>query len=937
MKKIYLLFILLISCCCLIHSQTGDNRTVETIIADVLSQMPAKKQTDYNLFMKSFASTGEAGVMHVKTLDQPGVHTEAAYALSGLSYFVMQNKQHESLRHTTAEAYCKALKVVQNNETKAFIIRQLEITGKDESIPYLASYLTDKLLCSAAARALVAIGNKQAGETLLSVLPQASKATQSVIVNALADIDMEETEKALLPLLNTGDNDFQKTVLFTLSKVGTAKSLKFLEKYARQAGFTMEPTGANEAYIALLKRVIQTNEAAIASKMASRLLKAAQKQQVTHTKNAALQILLSSQDEKKDKLILSALKDNDIVYRNAALNYVSNENSVSLYTGILSEWSTLTNGAKVDILNWLSRECNSAEALKALEKVSIKGESFASFIEQNMKVSCPFIKIASANVLSNMNSENAVHAIVQLLSDSDELVVSAALNLLMSYNGEITKGIADAFPSTNAGKIAALQLIAKRKDNKQINLVFEQIKTGSNAVKIEACKALKDVVTKDEIMFLFGLLESSDTDKIKFIQEGLISAVASLKKKEQIQLITSRIENQPKLRHLYFPVLATTEDTKALNFLITEFFANTGEIKDAAFVALCQAKSLEAANMLYQICEKDMPGSYQKKALDNYVKIVSLVKTTNEIRFMKLRKAMELAKEPKDRNQILTQIGKTGTYQALLYAGTFLNDKAVQQTAANVVTQIALENKTYTDACVTELLLKTMPVLNNPDADYQRQEIKNHIKEITPPQPFVLTQEELNEGFSILFDGTNMDQWTGNKEDYKLEQGCISLYPSDKKENRNLYTKETYADFVFRFEFQLTAAANNGLGIRTPLNENAAYMGMELQILDDSHPVYQKLKPYQFHGSIYGIVAAKRNCLKPLGEWNYQEVIAKGNKIKVILNGIVIVDSDIKEAVKNGIPDGKEHPGLFNKKGYIAFLGHGSFVKFRNIRIKKLD
>lgn len=937
MRKIYLLFILLTSYCGLIYPQTGDNRTVETIIADVLSQMPAKKQADYNLFMKLFATTGEAGVMTVKTLDQHGAHTEVEYALSGLSYFVMQDKQHESLRQTTALAYCNALKQVQNTETKAFIIRQLGITGKDESIPQLAGYLTDEDLCSAAARSLVSIGSKQAGEALLSVLPQASKTIQPVIVNALAGMYMEETEKAVLPLLNTGDANFQKTVLFTLSKVGTSRSVKALEKCATQAGFTMENTGANEAYITLLKRMILTNEAAIASKSANRLLKAAQKQKITHTKNAALQILLSSQHEKKDKLILAALKDENSVCRNAALNYISNEHSAPLYTGILSEWTKLTNVAKVDVLNWLSRECNSAEVRKTLEGVTIKGEPFALFIQQNTKASCPFIKIASAHVLVNMNSENAANTIAQLLSDSDEQVVLAAQDLLMSYNGEISKVIADAFPSADAGKIAALQLIAKRKDSKQINLVLEQIKTGSNAVKIEACKTLKDVVTNEQVTLLFSLLENSDANKTKFIQEGLISAIASIKKKEQIQLITSRIENQPEFRHLYFPVLAATDDPKALNFITTEFFSNTGKVKEAAFIALCQAKSLVAADMLYQICEKDASGSYLKKALDSYVKIVSSTQTTNEIRFMKLRKAMELTKGQKERNQILTQIGKTGTFQALLYAGTFLDDKTVQQTAASVVTQIALENKTYTDACVTELLLKVMPVLNNPDADYQRQEIKNHIKEITPPSPFVLTDEEQKEGYSILFDGTNLDQWTGNKEDYKLEQGCISLYPSDKKEDRNLYTKEEYGDFIFRFEFQLTAAANNGLGIRTPLNENAAYMGMELQILDDNHPIYQKLKPYQFHGSIYGIVAAKRNYLKPLGEWNYQEVIAKGNRIKIILNGTVIVDADIKEAIKDGIPDGKEHPGLFNKKGYIAFLGHGSFVKFKNIRIKKLN
>ena len=50
----------------------------------------------------------------------------------------------------------------------------------------------------------------------------------------------------------------------------------------------------------------------------------------------------------------------------------------------------------------------------------------------------------------------------------------------------------------------------------------------------------------------------------------------------------------------------------------------------------------------------------------------------------------------------------------------------------------------------------------------------------------------------------------------------------------------------------------------------------------------------------------------------------------------VILDGNIRDAVKNGTPDGKEHPGLFNKKGHIGFLGHGSPVKFRNIRIKEL-
>ncbi|WP_286855647.1 MULTISPECIES: DUF1080 domain-containing protein [unclassified Proteiniphilum] len=212
------------------------------------------------------------------------------------------------------------------------------------------------------------------------------------------------------------------------------------------------------------------------------------------------------------------------------------------------------------------------------------------------------------------------------------------------------------------------------------------------------------------------------------------------------------------------------------------------------------------------------------------------------------------------------------------------------------------------------------------------------IKELERPEPFKLSEQEKKEGFEVLFDGTNMHHWTGNTTDYIMEDGVIAVYPGKNYSgiNRNLYTKKEYDNFVFRFEFMLTPDANNGLGIRTPMEGDAAYQGMELQILDNEAPVYKDLQKYQYHGSVYGVIPAKRGFLKPTGEWNYQEVIADGDNIKVILNGTTILDGNIREAAKNGTIDGREHPGLFNKKGHIGFLGHGTVVKFRNIRVKEL-
>ena len=136
---------------------------------------------------------------------------------------------------------------------------------------------------------------------------------------------------------------------------------------------------------------------------------------------------------------------------------------------------------------------------------------------------------------------------------------------------------------------------------------------------------------------------------------------------------------------------------------------------------------------------------------------------------------------------------------------------------------------------------------------------------------------------------------------------------------------------------ELTPGANNGLGIRTPLEGDPAYVGMELQILDDTAEVYANLQPYQYHGSVYGVVPAKRGHLKPVGEWNEQEVICRGPRVVVKLNGEVIVDADVQKASEPQTVDGREHPGLKREKGYLAFCGHGAHLEFRNLRIMELE
>ncbi len=190
-------------------------------------------------------------------------------------------------------------------------------------------------------------------------------------------------------------------------------------------------------------------------------------------------------------------------------------------------------------------------------------------------------------------------------------------------------------------------------------------------------------------------------------------------------------------------------------------------------------------------------------------------------------------------------------------------------------------------------------------------------------------------GFTPLFNGQDLSGWQGATDGYEAVAGELRSKPGV---GGNLLTAEEFGDFVLRFDFKLTPGANNGLAIRAPLTGDAAYEGIELQILDDGHEKYKALQPWQCHGSAYGVAAAERGtCLKPAGQWNSEEVTVRGTTITVVVNGKTILDADTA-AFRDGqaTPDGKPHPGLARTQGHLGFAGHHDEVHFRNIRIKRL-
>lgn len=1154
MRKAYMTISALLLCTGMMLAQTPANRTAKTVAADVLAQMPAGQQETYNDLIGQLSQAGDDAVqVIVGMINAPGKGSNAQtdYALSGLSHFVMAKGQ-ESARLVVAKAYVKALGSVSERETKAFIIRQLQIMGGDEAVDALADYLTDKELSGPASRALARIATPAAGEALMAGLKSrvamGAKAKRDM-VNAIAEAKVAGAEELLLTFVGSQDIDLQKTVLYALSQVGGEASLKVLGDAAAQAGYTMEKSGNNEAYIELIKNIAAKGNVAAAEKAAKDLQKKAEKANQLQTREAALKILLSLKGNKDaTKMLLAALKDPCKGYRNAALNFASDYVGESDYIEVVKATLKAKPEVKVDVINWLGREAKCPAKNPVLKKLMVRFDlSLAQVLTQQLKSGDFAVEQAAVWTMVKLGDASFIPTIANLLTNSDKQVVLLAQDALLAFPGKIDNAVAEAINKAgDDGKVAGLELLAVRMADSKVNTVLEQMKSSSAAVKGAAYTALQKVVTARDFTTTCGLLESqTEANDVKLMQEAVKAAVHFMPAAEQVSTVTRRMYQAGEAKKsLYYAVLASTNDPKALQIIIDGCNKNTGAAKTAAVEALMSWKGIEAAEYLFEIAKGS--GDLANRSLTRYVNLIASSSMTGENKLLRLRKAMDIAKSDDVRSLVLQKVEGTGTYLAMLYAAEYLDNKPVQQPAANAVMNIALGHPEYTGQNVRAMLEKVMKVLDNPDAHYQVEGIKKHlaempdevgfvsmlngkdltgwkgmveggnpykryalksaklakeqekadermradwivedgclvylgtgydnlcsekqygdfemyvewmldpagkepdagiylratpqvqiwdtsrvnvgaqvgsgglynnqvneskpskvadnklgewntfhikmvgdrvtvdfngervvdnvilenywdrskpifateqielqahgskcyfrniyVKELKRQEPFQLSEQEKKEGFQVLFDGTNMYEWQGNTGDYILEDGCISMVPS-RSFGGNLYTKKEFANFIYRFEFQLTPGANNGVGLRAPLEGDAAYVGMESQILDCEHPIYKGITPYQHHGSIYGILKADENhktAMKPVGEWNEEEIICDGDNIKVTLNGVVIVEGNIREAVKNGTPDKKEHPGLFNKKGHIGFLGHGSPVKFRNIRVKEL-
>ena len=1105
--RIYNKLVILLLICGFVFSanaqqRVNDQRTNETKIADIVMQLPAKNTEVLNQLMQELIRLDNVipNLSSKLLLPGQGDDSQMRAAISGLTLYASQGNDPANKDKVSGDL-CKAIQTVKSDEIKDFLLIQLQYVAGNESIETAAQYLENERLADAAARVLVRVGGDSAGKALLDagerIKSQGKVNLEQTIIESLGDLRYKPALGYITDA--AGSTGLKKPALHSLAQIADPSSEKLLAQMAAQAGYVYEQTDATGAYLLFLKNSLdQGGKAkAMVADASKKLLKQTSQPEQFTAKSAALSLYASATGEKAIPEIIAALDSKDEKYREAALSVAATIQSSKMTDALLKKTKNADGHLKAEIITFFGVTDN---------------KTAMPFVLDALKDNNPEVVAAALTTAGKLTQEQAITPIIETMKNGTQpSVMTAGKNALLTIKSDnLSDEIANALPeATSPAKVAFLEILASRRAVSQAETVFAQASSTDTNIRSAACKALASVFTEKDVPRIAQLLNTA-----------------------------------PNKDEIYSNVLAKIGGKDALDLVMNEgFHSDDASLKEAALEALANWSDDLAIPQLYKIALEDHSEKYFNKALTAYVTKTGASKNTPEQKLIFLRNALDIARTPAQKKEIINQIAQTGTFLGLITAGKYMDDSDdnVQQAAVQAVIAIAPAHPEYYGKVVTDLLDKAMQLNKNPEASYQKQallkllaelpqdagfvsmfngkdltgwkglvenpiarskmkpdelakkqgkadeimrrdwrvengllvfegdgydnlcstqmygdiemyvdwriapegdagiylrgspqvqiwdiartnvgaqvgsgglynnqkyqadpllvadnpvnewnsfyirmegdkvtvylngklvtdnvilenywdrslpifpeeaiELQAHgtrveyrdiyVREIPHPKAYEVSEAEKKEGFVPLFNGINMTGWVGNLTGYYANDGTIICDPDRGEGHGNLYTEKEYSDFVIRFEFLLTPAANNGLGIRAPLEGDAAYVGMELQILDNEAEVYKNLHEYQYHGSVYGVIPAKRGYLKPVGEWNYEEVIAKGNRITITLNGTVILDGDIAEASKNftSTIDGNKHPGLSNKQGHIGFLGHDSWVAFRNIRIKEL-
>ncbi|MBN1343529.1 MAG: DUF1080 domain-containing protein [Phycisphaerae bacterium] len=866
---------------------------VSSSVATLIAKMPAQNVAQENGLCAELIKLGAPGVADVcNRLVPPGKgdDTKARYALSGLARYVGRPGA-DAERRTVADAIADALKSAADDEVKAFLIRRLQLVGQETHLAQLSAFLTDKRLCEPATQAMLAIGGPKVSPLLLDALPKTPPENRVTVIKAMGDLRSEAAAAAIMPYATDQDAKVRMAALYALANMGCPSAVDVLAK-AAQTTLRHERAEATSYYL-LLARQIARKDPARCANLCRELIKTRTAADDANVRSAALSALVGATGEQALDDLLAKMDGQDAQLQASALALASNIPGQAATAKWIDKAKAVSPPARARIVAMLGLRGDAAARATVLDALKDKDQA---------------VRLSAVPAAIQLCGKDALSPLLAMLASATPDDVQAVRQGLLCMPGDgIPDAVAAALPNAPwTAKVALIDVLAARAAAKYLPVVYAQAGDAQRDVRLAVIRAMVPLCSDQDLPKAVALLVSAKDAAERAEAEKTLVTLAT-------HGATTKITSDD--------VVAALE--KALP-----------QIKDTTLRNQTKAylDKLPKPDKFNLARGKPVQTSVPHQGDRTPDKAVDGNDTDNNAAWFGAKwpswLQVDLGKPVKiDTIHVIFYWDGRRYYQYNLQVSLDGKSfKTVVDMAQNV--HVATPSGVIHTFAPTEARYVRVNVLKNSvNEAVHLVELKVYAEGAGPKPPPPPKPDA--EGFIPVFNGKDLSGWIGHTAGYHVENGILVG-------GSTIFLEKEYGDFVFRFDFKLTPGANSGVSVRSPLQGTSAYVGMEIQILDDTADCYKNIKPYQRHGSIYGIVPAKTGHLKPVGEWNSEEITANGRHVTVKLNGVTIVDADIDKASTPKTIDGNSHPGLKRTKGYLGFCGHGSRVEFRNIKVKEL-
>ncbi|MCP4620351.1 MAG: DUF1080 domain-containing protein, partial [Bradyrhizobium sp.] len=873
-------------------------------LAKVPAESPSAAAETYDALVK----LGEPAVLELCGKLVPtgaGDDLNARLALNGLTKRV-STAADDAARALVSNAYVKALAAAGDTEVKAFLVRQLEAVGKAEAVPALAALLTDPDLARPVAQALEANASPEAVAALTAALPKAEGLARIAVIDALGQRQAAGAAEIILAFVENEDAALRNAALAALANIG-APGAKDPLAAAVAAAQGYDKTKLTSWYLLFAARRAEAGDIAACEIVCGELMVP---DAPANVQCAALSTLVSAKGAGAMKDLLAAMDSESAEIRGAALKLadaIPDERAARQWLQCMQKAQPVV---RAEILGMLGRRGDPY----------VKDAVLASLGHSDLAV-----RLAAADASVRLAGAGAAPAILGALEKATEDSEIAALKgALQRLSGETNGLLADALTQVPpAGKVALIQILAARSAAPHLFAVIGQLQDPEERVRVAAFRALANLATPEDLSGLVGFLlrhaqTGAERDALRQTAVQLANTLPEKEDRAKAMLAAYPLAGDVE-KACILTMLSGVGGSAALDHVSRETQNEAAALKNAAVGALAAWPDADATDALLAIVKTATAPEHQQQAMGGYLRLVRTGRLSTTKKLEHCQTAMDAAQRVEEKKAVLSNLGGLRNGNVLAYVEGFLADETLKTAAAHAIVHITCpkddKDKGMKEPEAGAALRKALGAIAEPPL---KKRAEDHLAAAFPESEFV-----------SLFNGADLTGWVGDTEGYVVEAGLMVCKPGG-----NLYTEKAYKDFVYRFEFKLTPGANNGLGVRCPMG-GGARNGYELQILENTAEKYKDLQPWQYHGSIYGLVPSKRGFQKPVGEWNQQEVTIIGRQFKVVLNGETIVDANVDEALA-APPDGKEHKNTNLEEGHIGFLGHGDVLYFRNMAIKEL-